>query len=748
MGCAKVRFCAVFPRILSEFLSALGDKLLNTGAQCVLISMSKATCGGRASAHGSILSHVFAEWNGLRFLCSVVVFSGLSGAAVLSSAEQHSAAAQKPPHVITAARIAHDLTEQQAALSIPVHLRAVVTYYDPYIDPRRGAIFVHDASGGVFIAIPARSTLPVKAGSVVDVRGVTAPGDFAPIIIGSQITLVGQSQVPRNPPSPTMAQLLSGSEDCQWVEVQGVVHAVHMESRDVILDIATAGGILSATTIMDPNANYGSLVDSLVRVHGTVAPLFIRSRQMVGIHLFFPSLHELTVVKAPQVDPFTMPAVPVTAVSEFQPGRQSGQLIHVQGTVTLQWPGRMLCIEDGKDGLCMQTADEARVSPGEHVDVVGFPVVSAFKSTLQDATFRVTGKGPQAEQATLITANQALKGDYDGQLVQFEGELIGQDLSAGDPTLMLSSGELLIPVLLPRSAIDRGALPWKNGSVVRVTGICDVLVSTTATNLGEGGVRPESARILLRSIDDVAILHTPSWWTPAHALDASAVVGIVGLAAFGTIVFLRMQVRQKTRALVASEAQLRFLSQHDPLTKLPNRILLSDRVQQALKRAQRFETYLALMMVDIDNFKDVNDALGHEAGDKLLCELARRLTDSLRQTDTVARIGGDEFVVLLPDLKIPVEAETVAGKILAAVASPAQIGSAAVALSVSVGVAVYPDGGTDMESLLRNADAAMYSVKARGKKGFQVYSENLARTAERATMPARGPQSPIQQTGS
>lgn len=748
MDRTKRQLGPLFSQICLELFPGLADQYCNPMAQRLLIPVSKLTRACFA-AHASAHDCAIAGRACLRFLCQVAVVFTLNGACVLASGQQHPFAAESPTRAITAARTAHDLTEQQAALSIPVRLRAVVTYYDPYIDTRHGALFVRDASGGVFIGIPARPILPIKAGSVVDVKGVTAAGDFAPIVNSSQVTLVAQSQVPQNPPAPTMPQLLSGTEDCQWVEVEGVVHAVHAQSMNIILDIATAGGMLSATTVLEPLANYQSLIDSVVRVHGSVAPLFSRTHQMVGVHIFFPSLNELTVVKAPHVDAFSLPPVAFTDLSAFQPGQQSEHRIHVQGTVTLQWPGRMLCIENGRDGLCMHTADETRVSPGEHVDVVGFPTISAFKPTLQDATFEVTPKGsPTGQDSTPITAEQALKGDYDGQLVQFEGELVGQDLAAGDPTLMLSSGSFLIPVLLPRSAIGQGTLPWKAGSIIRVTGICDVLVSTTATNLGEGGVRPESARILLRSIDDVTIVHTPTWWTPAHTLDAFAGLGIVGVASFGAIIFLRVQVREKTRALVASEAQLRFLSQHDPLTSLPNRILLTDRVQQALKRAERFETYLALLMVDIDSFKDVNDSLGHEAGDKLLCELASRLTDSLRQTDTVARIGGDEFVVLLPDLKIPAEAETVASKILSAVARPAQIGSALVALSVSIGVTVYPDGGADMESLLRNADAAMYSVKARGKRGFQVYSESLARAAGRTEIQARSPQSPIQQIGS
>ena len=129
-------------------------------------------------------------------------------------------------------------------------------------------------------------------------------------------------------------------------------------------------------------------------------------------------------------------------------------------------------------------------------------------------------------------------------------------------------------------------------------------------------------------------------------------------------------------------------------------------------------------MVDLDGFKEVNDALGHRAGDKLLCELARRLTGSVRATDTVARIGGDEFVVLLPDLRIPAEAETIAAKIVSAICRPCEIEGATATVTSSVGVVTFPDCGPSADRLIECADSAMYEQKKRGKNGFRVYRQD------------------------
>ncbi len=273
-------------------------------------------------------------------------------------------------------------------------------------------------------------------------------------------------------------------------------------------------------------------------------------------------------------------------------------------------------------------------------------------------------------------------------------------------------------------------------------------VDSLSTNLSEGAVRPESMHILLRSIDDVSLVQAPSWWTPRQILETLAAAGFVVLAAFTWIVVLRHRVKLQMRALRASEERLRHLSEHDALTGLPNRILLNDRLQTSLKRAERFQTCLGLLLVDVDGFKEVNDALGHQAGDTLLCKLAGRLNDCVRATDTVARIGGDEFIVLLPDLRIPAEAANIAAKIVAAVSNPFVIDRTQALITVSIGVVTYPEGSTSPETLIQCADEAMYAAKEKGKNGFQVYrpkpapsggeDESVLRSAPRFPLPMGG----------
>ncbi len=633
---------------------------------------------------------------------------------------------REAPRMLATAREVHSLAPEKAARAYPVCLHAVVTYYDPYIDTRHGALFVHDASGDLFISVPARPILPIKAGTLVAINGVTGPGDYAPIVERASMRVIGQSHLPPNPPQATLAQMLTGAMDAQWVQVEGRVRFAHLEPNNVVLEIATDGGTLSAVSTRESGADYDALVDSLVRIHGNAAPVFNQRRQMVGVHLFFPTLQEVRVIQAAPRDPFAVAAVPISQLFRYSPDPGLLHRVHVRGRVTLDWPGSMLCIEDGNDGICIQTAQATRVAAGALVDVVGFPAINQYKPTLEDATIRETGGPVWPVPPVSITADQAIRGNLDGRLVRVDAELIGQDLTSAEPTLMLRTGRFLIPVMLPKDAAAGATLRWKDGSILRMTGVCIVRVDSLSTNLGEGAVRPGSVDILLRSIEDIAVLRAPSWWTPEHTLESFGAAGMVVLAALGWIVFLRHRVRQQTQALRESEERLRHLSEHDALTGLPNRILLNDRLQIALARAARFQTCLGLLMVDVDGFKEVNDALGHQAGDNLLRELAGRLGGCVRSTDTVARIGGDEFVVLLPDLRIPVEAEMLAAKIVAATSSPMAIDEAQAAITVSIGVVTNRDGSCDGQALMEHADQGMYAVKKRGKNGFQVYSPGLA----------------------
>jgi diguanylate cyclase (GGDEF)-like protein/PAS domain S-box-containing protein len=187
-----------------------------------------------------------------------------------------------------------------------------------------------------------------------------------------------------------------------------------------------------------------------------------------------------------------------------------------------------------------------------------------------------------------------------------------------------------------------------------------------------------------------------------------------------------------------AEEQIEFHAYHDVLTGLPNRKLFTDRLTLAVTRSRRAGTPLAVMFVDLDHFKTINDTLGHTAGDDLLLEMSRRLQHCVREDDTVARIGGDEFTIVLSDLRHPEDAATIAEKVLQAVSEPMLLVGMPVEITASIGIALYPEDGSDAESLLRNADSAMYRAKESGRSNYQLCTEEMKqRAVERISLDSR-----------
>ncbi|HBA09334.1 MAG TPA: hypothetical protein DCW48_07075 [Methylotenera mobilis] len=172
------------------------------------------------------------------------------------------------------------------------------------------------------------------------------------------------------------------------------------------------------------------------------------------------------------------------------------------------------------------------------------------------------------------------------------------------------------------------------------------------------------------------------------------------------------------------EERVHHLAHYDPLTDLPNRTLLTDRLHQALAQVRREKAKLALMFLDLDKFKPVNDLLGHDIGDLLLQAVAERLTTRIkRQTDTVARIGGDEFVIVLSQIESNQDAAMVANEVVSALTQPFLIEQHTIHISCSIGIGIYPLHGSDVVSLMRIADQAMYEAKRAGRGCFRFYTE-------------------------
>jgi diguanylate cyclase (GGDEF)-like protein/PAS domain S-box-containing protein len=184
-----------------------------------------------------------------------------------------------------------------------------------------------------------------------------------------------------------------------------------------------------------------------------------------------------------------------------------------------------------------------------------------------------------------------------------------------------------------------------------------------------------------------------------------------------------------------AEEAVRFVATHDALTKLPNRVMFGQRLEHALGQAMRHNRRLAVLFIDLDRFKVINDTMGHDVGDSVLREITRRLTDSLRASDTVARLGGDEFVVLLEELADPMYVTAVAQKLTSAIAQPVTLAGREYHVTASIGASTYPDDSADAQALLKNADIAMYRAKESGRNTFQFYSAQLnLHTVERLTL--------------
>jgi diguanylate cyclase (GGDEF)-like protein/PAS domain S-box-containing protein len=209
---------------------------------------------------------------------------------------------------------------------------------------------------------------------------------------------------------------------------------------------------------------------------------------------------------------------------------------------------------------------------------------------------------------------------------------------------------------------------------------------------------------------------------------------------------LRMTVVRDIRDRKENEARIHFLAHHDPLTHLPNRAMLMERLHSLVEAGRRQSKQVAVLFLDIDNFKTINDSLGHYAGDVLLKSVAQRLKDSLRSVDLVGRLGGDEFLLAITDLNEPEDVVPAVEKIAEVIKEPFAIEGEVFTVSSSIGISVFPKDGDTPDELIRNADAAMYFAKDRGRSNFQFFTPSLQQSAHHALALESGIRKAIKQT--
>jgi len=632
----------------------------------------------------------------------------------------------------------HSLTSEQAARGYPVHLRAVVTNLDPDSGDGYLALFARDASGGIYVRAGHDSVESLRNGSLVDVRGISGPGEYAPIVAEPRIKVIGFSGLPANPERPSMTRLLTGAEDGQWVEVEGIVHSVFEGEHHTNLKLETADAPITVVMVKEEGQHLSRFIDAEVRIRGNAAPLFdVSRRHMIGANIHCPGLSAVDVVRPAPADPFTQPTIPVYRLLQWDTAPLLAHRVHVQGRVSLVWPGTSVCIRDGLQGICAQTDQKENLRNGELIDIAGFVSAEGGAPAMSGAEFRSSGS-PFAVPiaATPVTPEKALLGNHEFQLVQIEGQLVSRDLASADTVLLITSGKFVFTAILPQALGSPDATAWKNGSVLRVTGICSVQLDPERSAAGMGTAVPKTFRILMRSPSDVVVIQKPSWWTPTHALVLLAFGFTATLAVLAWVVVLRKHVQQQADLLRESEGLFRHMALHDALTGLASRVLLQDRLNVALESARRHRTGLAVLMVDLDKFKDVNDTFGHQAGDEVLRVTANRILRAVRKADTVARLGGDEFVVLLPELTDLQALEKIAANIVESLAVPISFAGREMPVTVSVGVCPSGAEELDADTLLRNADSALYQAKASGRNRFQLFTPDTPPALAAEPLPA------------
>jgi diguanylate cyclase (GGDEF)-like protein len=679
----------------------------------------------RTESHGAVERRVrlpLAVKDGLRHRLPHALLATLF-AGLLATAPGWAAPAEKLP-TITSARQAHDLTSEQAKRGYPIHLRGVVTYFDIDTGTGFGSLYVHDSTGSIFVKLVGGAIKSLPPGSIVDVRGVSDPGGFAPIVDRPRILVIGHTTLPDDAVPVSRTQLFAGEYEGQWVQVEGIVHSVSGSSHTVILELATMDGNLFTTAVREAGADYSRLVDAKVRIRGHEAPLYNANNQMIGARVVFPNLSAIKVIEPAARDPFQSRVIPINNLLRWDEVATLHHRVRLRGSVTMQWPGSSLCIRDATGGLCAQTDQDTHLAPGDVADVVGFAGAEDSTSVLTDAVFRKAGGG-QPVAAQPVTAEQVLRGKHNSEMIRIDGQLIGTDQVASDRELILSSGNLIFTAVLPRSLTGPEVRAWKTGSQLRITGICSVQYDPRLSVLKDGVAVPKSFKVLIGSPADVAVLEGPSWWTQGHALVLLALALTVTLVVLAWVVVLRRRVQQKTILLLESEQRFRHMAQHDALTGLATRLVLEDRLNVALERAKRQGKGLALLMLDLDRFKEINDTYGHQVGDEVLRVTSNRIQAAVRKSDTVARMGGDEFVALLPDLSDPHLAESLAAKIVTALSAPIPFAGRDLTVSVSAGVCTALSGDLDADTLLRNTDIAMYEAKAKGRNRFEIFKPEM-----------------------
>ncbi|HET7346350.1 MAG TPA: EAL domain-containing protein [Acidobacteriaceae bacterium] len=737
--------------------------------RCVTNGAPQVTPGSGVEAEG------FPSRDGLRIDLFSATATSVPSQEVPAGAGQESADA--PLTTIVAVR---QLRPARAAMALPVRVTGVATN----VDPQWHQLYMQDATAGIYVKYS--GDYPgLAAGKRITVSGLSGPGNFAPVIVAPLISILGTAPMPR-PQDVTLEKAAAGMLDSQYVTIYGIVHPLRPGHPLITFDLATSVGQIHVYTsqLFASIEKFRYLEDAHVRIRGVFSTVFNSRRQLIGYQLLVEDPSHIEVLEPAAGDPFALQPTPVGSLLRYSGQSHFGHRVKVAGTVTLV--GRDYAyLQDSTDGVEVR-GDTTAIHVGDRVEAVGYPaLVGRYSPVMSEGVFHRTGVS--SAEPKPADPESMLDGRYDSMLVTVEGRLLMTLTDPNGTVLVLQSGVRTFSAELETGDPDAALAALAAGSIVRVTGVCSTQVDPTRLyRVVEE--EPSSFRILLRSPRDITVTHAAPFWTLQTTL---GLIAILCLAIAGILVWvaaLRRRVRvqsielqkafetaqaihdlstamqnvsttqtfdslvsvrgssdiaqlvvgfnqmlveleQRDRAKREAEARLEHMALVDDLTGLPNRRLLMDRLKHSIALARREDRKLAVVYIDLDGFKLVNDSLGHSVGDTLLKQVAERLQSRTRQADTLARLGGDEFTLILENIHSTAAAEKAASHLLQALASPFAVAGHSINIGASIGVAVSPDHGTESDQLLQQADVAMYAAKRRGKNLIVLFGAELGAAA-------------------
>ncbi len=445
-------------------------------------------------------------------------------------------AAENPDRILTTAAEVRALSAEDAAKHYAVKLHGVVTFYDEALFSR----FFQDQTAGIYF-MELTNIPPLVAGQEVELSGVTGPGEYAPVIVPTSISVIGEGKMPA--PNPvSLEQLVSGHEDSQLVEFSGNVRAVRFEKESgyFLIDFVKGGERFTVYAKQLPVAQAADLVSSTMKVRGVSATMFNHQRQLFGIRILVPQADGLTVEKPAPANPFDLPVQKINSLLQFAPGGTFNDRVKVTGTVAYSESGNAIFIQDQAAGLFCQTRQRDVAQPGDLVEVIGYPAKGEYTPILEDAVFQKIGSGPEPKADT-VDVNEILTGVHDCRLVQLPATVLDRVQRGINQFFLLQSSDFTFQAYLPQKSNNDELAAIPNGSEVMVTGICRI---ERGNNWQAGEKwRAASFQILLRSPKDVLVLNQP---TTSKMPDTLWIAVVAGLIAVGSLLWVAV-VRIKHR---------------------------------------------------------------------------------------------------------------------------------------------------------------------------------------------------------